>query len=38
MQIGIAVSSMQSIMPRATLPFSLSKPRMKPAFTNSPAW
>ena len=33
---GMAVASMQSMTLRATLPVSLSKPRMKPAFTNIP--
>ncbi len=37
MQTGIAASSINSIMPSATEPFSLSKPTMKPAVTNRPA-
>ncbi len=37
MQIAMSASSMQSTMPSAMLPFSLSKPTMKLAMTNIPA-
>ena len=37
MAIGIAASSISSIIGSATEPFSVSKPTMKPAVTDMPA-